>query len=98
MNKVNFTSFTETLNMYYVYLLENKNDKSWYIGFTSNLRRRLQEHQEGRGGRTTKIKKDWKLIYFEGYLEKTDATGREKFLKSGSGRKYIKKQLANYFE
>lgn len=82
--------------MYYVYILENQNDKSLYIGFTENLKRRLVEHQGGSGGRTTRLKKGWKLIYFEGYLSKKDAIGREKFLKGGSGRKYINKQLRNY--
>ncbi len=82
---------------YFVYLLENQNDKSWYIGMTSDLKQRIKEHQSGKGGRTTKLKKNWKLIYFEGYLIKQDASGREKFLKSGSGRKYLKKQLQNSF-
>jgi len=82
--------------LYYVYLLESQDDKSWYIGTTSDLKRRLKEHKEGKGGRTTKLKKNWKLIYFEGYLDKRDAIGREKFLKSGSGRKFLKKQLQNY--
>lgn len=84
--------------MYYVYLLQNQNDKSFYIGFTANLKRRLFEHRNGKGGRTTRLKKNWKLIYFEGYLDKQDAMGREKFLKSGSGRKYLYKQLANYLK
>ena len=84
--------------MHYVYLLENQNDKGWYIGMTTDLRRRLKEHQSGKGGRTTKLKKNWRLIYFEGYLNQKDATGREKFLKSGSGRKYLKKQLRNYLQ
>ena len=82
--------------MFYVYLLENLNDRSWYIGLTSNLKQRLKNHQSGRGGRTTRLKKDWKLVYFEGYLNKKDAAGREIFLKSGSGRIYLKKQLNHY--
>jgi len=82
--------------MYYIYILENLDDKSWYIGSTSNLDRRVEEHLNGSGGRTTRIKKNWKLIYCEGYLEKKDALGREKFLKSGAGRRFIKKQLNNY--
>jgi len=48
--------------MYWIYILENLNDKSWYIGYTSDLERRIKEHQEGKGARTTKIKKDWHLI------------------------------------
>ena len=83
--------------MFWIYLLENQNDKSWYIGYTSDLKRRLKEHQAGYGGQTTSQKKGgWRLIYCEGYLNKKDAEGRERFLKSGSGRKYLKKQLNNY--
>lgn len=83
--------------MYYVYLLENQGDKSWYIGFTANLKERIEQHQLGYGARTTQRKPGWKLIYSEIYINKEDATGREKFLKSGSGRKYLKKQLNHYF-
>ncbi len=82
--------------MYYVYLIESAIDKSWYIGSTSNLRERINQHNEGGGGRTTRLKLPWKFIYGEIYLNKADALGREKFLKSGSGRKYLKKQLKNY--
>lgn len=83
--------------MYYVYVLENQSDKSLYIGFTSNLKQRLLDHNNGRGSRTTKLKKSWRLIYFEAYINKSDALGREKFLKGGSGRKYLKKQLKHYW-
>ncbi|MBU1871126.1 GIY-YIG nuclease family protein [Patescibacteria group bacterium] len=84
--------------MYYVYVLENQNDKSLYIGFTTNIEKRVNEHNSGKGSRTTKLKEDWMLIYYESYLNKQDALGREKFLKSGSGRRYINKQLAHYLE
>ena len=82
--------------MYYVYVLENQNDKSWYIGYSSDLKKRVTQHQTGQGGETTKKKQSWRLIYYEAYLNKKDAEGRERFLKSGSGRKYLKKQLSNY--
>jgi putative endonuclease len=82
--------------MYYVYLLECQQDKSWYIGQTDDLRARVKRHNEGQGARTTSLKKNWKLIYYEAYTVKADALGREKFLKSGSGRTYLKKQLRNY--
>ena len=82
--------------MYYVYILESVDDKSWYIGFTSNLRQRIKDHLDGKGAKTTRLKKGWKLIYYESYLEKRDATGREIFLKSGSGRRFINKQLKYY--
>ena len=83
--------------MYYVYLLECQDDKFWYIGYSAYLRKRIEEHQRGHGCRTTSLKKNWKIIYYEAYIEKQDAVGREKFLKSGSGRKYLIKQLKNYF-
>jgi putative endonuclease len=82
--------------MFFVYLLQNKLDKSWYIGYTSNLKKRLERHIAGNGAQTTARKPFWKLIYFEAYTSKFDALGREKFLKSGSGRNYLKKQLKNY--
>ncbi|MEI6650545.1 MAG: GIY-YIG nuclease family protein [Candidatus Moraniibacteriota bacterium] len=82
---------------YYVYILESAGDNTLYIGYTENLKQRYLDHLSGKGCRTTAMKKDWKLIYFEGYPDKSDALGREKFLKSGSGRKYIYKQLANHF-
>ena len=84
--------------MYYVYILENGDDLKWYIGYTSNLRRRLDEHNNGRGGQTTKQSKEWKLIYYEAYVNKNDATGREIFLKSGSGHRFINKQLNHYLK
>lgn len=83
--------------MHYVYVLEDQVNKALYIGFTANLKRRILEHVGGRGGQTTKRKKTWKLIYAEAYLHKEDALGREKFLKGGSGRKYLTKQLKHYF-
>ena len=84
--------------MFYVYVIECQQDRSWYIGFTEDLRRRIWEHQNGTGCRTTSMKKDWKLIYYEAYQIKEDALGREKFLKGGAGRTYLKKQMKNYFQ
>ncbi|XKT74777.1 MAG: GIY-YIG nuclease family protein [Patescibacteria group bacterium UBA2163] len=84
------------MSFYYVYVLENENDKSWYIGYTPDLKRRVKEHQNGKGGRTTSLKSGWQLMYYESYRNKKDAVGREQFLKSGSGRRFLKKQLAHY--
>lgn len=82
---------------YIVYLLENEHTRSWYIGFTTDITRRVDEHNAGIGGRhTAKIAGKWRLIYSEMYLDKRDAIGREKFLKSGAGRRYLKHQLNHY--
>lgn len=80
--------------MYFVYVLENTETRGLYIGFTADLKKRLKGHKSG-DTKTTRGK-TYRLIYFEGYLNKSDAIGREKFLKGGSGRKYINKQLRNY--
>jgi len=82
---------------YYVYLLESLKDKSWYIGFTTNLKRRLTEHNLQKS-KATKPKSPYRLIYCEVYRNKRDAQGRERFLKSGSGRKFLKRQLKNYLQ
>jgi putative endonuclease len=84
--------------MYYVYVLENQVDKSLYIGYSADLRQRILDHNAGKGGKTTSAKRNWCIIYYESYLLQSDALGREKFLKVGSGRKYLYKQLANYFD
>jgi len=82
--------------MYYVYLLECTDDKSWYIGYSADLRQRIERHKKRDGARTTKRKQHWELIYYEAYKNEQDAKGRERFLKSGSGRRYLKKQLRHY--
>jgi putative endonuclease len=79
--------------MYCVYLLQNQ-DGGWYIGFTGDLKRRISEHHSGQSPTTSRGR--YRLVYYEGYLNKADAMGRERFLKSGSGRKYLQKQLTHF--
>lgn len=82
--------------MYFVYLLESINTQKWYIGYTpKDVYSRLEKHNNCEV-QSTKAYVPWKLIYYEAYLERSDATGREKFLKSGSGRRFLKKQVNNY--
>ena len=72
--------------MFYVYLLHSAKDNGFYIGFSTNLRARLRQHQDGESFATSH-RGPWKLIYYEAYTEREDAEGREKFLKSGAGRR-----------
>ena len=72
--------------MYYVYILKSLKDKNIYTGFSSNLKRRFNEHQLGLV-KSTKNRAPLKLIYFEAYLNKSDARKREKYLKSGGRAK-----------
>jgi putative endonuclease len=82
--------------MVFVYVLQSELDSGLYIGKTANLRRRFEEHQSGES-RSTKGRRPWKLIYYEAYLDESDAEGREVFLKSGGGRRFLDKQLRNHF-
>lgn len=84
-----------TTIMFYVYLLQSELNHLFYVGFSENPQERLVAHNSG-GNPSTKAGRPWKLIYLEGYLDKKDALGREKFLKSGSGKTYLKKQLLHY--
>ena len=81
--------------MFYVYLLLSLKDNKFYTGYTKSLKNRLNYHNKGLV-ESTKNRRPLKLIYYESYLNKEDALGRELFLKSGSGKRYIKKQLKNY--
>jgi putative endonuclease len=81
--------------MHYVYLLRSFCDGGFYVGYSSNLRRRLREHVEGNSFATS-FRGPWKLVYHEAHLEQADALGRERYLKSGAGRRFLKAQLRHY--
>ena len=81
--------------MFYVYVLRSESDSGFYIGFSTNLRARLRQHQASESF-ATKSRGPWKLVYYEAYLNQEDALGREKYLKSGSGRRFLRAQLRNY--
>lgn len=82
--------------MYSVYLLESIETKRWYIDYTpSNVLERLAKHNSYQV-LSTKPYAPWRLIYYEAYLDRRDATGKERFLKSGLGRNFLKKQLRHF--
>lgn len=81
--------------MYYVYLLQSQKNNNFYIGFTTDLRKRFKKHNSGES-KSTKPFKPYKLIFYEAFLHDKDEKAREKFLKSGWGRRSIKKMLKFY--
>ncbi len=81
--------------MFYVYVLQSDSDDGLYIGFSSDLRRRLAEHKKGKAF-STSYRGPWQLIYYEAYLQQEDALGRERYLKSGGGRRFLKAQLRHH--
>lgn len=75
--------------MFYTYVLLSEKDNDLYIGWTDDLKHRLHEHISGHVD-STKLRLPLKLIYYEACLKKEHAIIREKQLKTGYGRKYIK--------
>ena len=90
------SAYNAPLVMYYVYLLYSEKDKHLYIGSTPDLRKRILKHKTGRV-RSTKNRRPLNLIYYEADILRLDALRREKYLKSGGGRKELAKQLDSYF-
>ena len=83
--------------VFYVYLLHSEKDHGFYIGYSTDLKRRMAEHIQG-ASFATKSRGPWRLIYYEAYVEREDAEGRERFLKSGAGRRFLRSQLRNYLQ
>jgi putative endonuclease len=71
--------------MYYVYVLRSQLDGKLYIGYTINLRNRLQEHQRGEVT-STKARRPLDLVFYEGYKSMGDAKRRERYLKTSKGK------------
>ena len=74
------------IKKWFVYVIECDNG-SFYVGVSSNIERRFQEHKEGRGGRYTLLHKPVKIIYSESFDSKKEALKRERQLKGWSHKK-----------
>jgi len=81
--------------MYYVYFLILKNGNI-YTGSTNDLKRRISEHKLGKVNSTKS--RDPRMIAYEGYLLKSDAQRREKFLKTTEGKRLLKLQIKDCLE
>ena len=71
-------------------------DSKLYIGYTDDLKRRMSDHSNGLVT-ATKNRRPFILVYYEACLSVNDAVAREKSLKTGFGRRYLKNRLNNYF-
>lgn len=80
---------------YYVYVLRSLKDGKWYIGYTSDLRKRFVEHSKNIRG-WTKGKGPFEIIYYEASLNDEDARSRELYLKTGMGRRYLNNRLKRF--
>ena len=83
--------------MYYVYILYSLKDQDFYTGYSSNLKQRLSEHQNGLVD-STRHRRPLKLVYYEAYISESNARSREEFYKSGRGRETIRKILKETLE
>lgn len=79
--------------MFYVYALKSKKHGKIYIGFSKNLKRRVKEHNLGKT-KSTKYYGPWVLFYTEECSTRAIARKREKDLKAGSGREYLRSLLS----
>jgi len=75
--------------MYYVYVLQDEKGRS-YKGMTNNLDRRIKEHISGKT-KTTRSMNGLRLVYCEEYDSFEEARGRELYLKTSAGRRFLKK-------
>ena len=78
--------------MYYVYVIKSIKYFNRYIGSTDEINKRVGEHNRGKC-RYTSGRRPWVLIYKEVFLTRSEAMEREKFLKSGQGRRYLDRIL-----
>jgi putative endonuclease len=72
-----------------VYILKSLKDEGIYIGSSRNLINRIKQHHYGKV-KSTKGRRPLKLIYQEHYSDYSNAIKREKYLKSGAGRDWLK--------
>lgn len=79
--------------MFYVYVLKSLNSNWLYIGYTANLKQRIQTHNNGKCVTTSRFK-PMKLVYYEAYYSSNDAEEREKQLKQhGASLGHLKKRI-----
>ena len=83
--------------MHYTYQLLSKRDHRFYTGCTNDLKKRILAHSAGRV-RSTNARAPFKLIYYETCLNRDDALRRERFLKTGKGKRFLKNRLAAFLE
>ena len=78
--------------MFFTYVLLSKKDNKLYVGWTNNIENRISRHNKGLV-KATEARKPFELIYYEACKDKNNAITREKQLKTGFGRAYLKRRL-----
>jgi len=91
------TSLYYGAKWHYVYVILSKKDGGFYIGYTRDLRQRLQKHNAKRNF-STKTRLLLLLIYVEACLNEEDAKRREKYLKTTQGRRFLKLRIRKFIQ
>jgi putative endonuclease len=78
--------------MYYVYILKSVHSNQIYTGYTTDLQKRIKEHNSGKSVHTNKFR-PWKLKTYLGFEEETKARKFEEYLKTGSGIAFSRRHL-----
>src|SRR5207248_9901402 len=81
--------------MNYVYVLQSLRDSRWYTGMAADLRKRIHDHEAGRV-HSTRFRRQLRLVYYEACLSTSDAARRERYLKTGRGKKYLGQRLCDW--
>jgi putative endonuclease len=82
--------------MFIVYILYSASGNKTYTGFTTDVERRLYEHNITESSGFTLRYRPWTLIHTEIYNVKQEAMAREKFLKTGRGRDIVKEIVKSF--
>lgn len=80
--------------MFYTYIIKSTKDGKIYVGHTNDLRKRVAQHNSGKV-ESTRTRAPFKLLYYEACNILIDAIMREKQLKTGFGRAYLKRRLSD---
>lgn len=78
--------------MFYTYVLKSIVDGKLYVGFSNDLKRRFLDHNEGKV-LSTETRRPFEIVYYEACLSKEKAIKREKYFKTGFGRKFLKDRI-----
>lgn len=81
--------------MHCVDVLRSKRDKKLYTGFAGNLRKRFKQYSQNLSN-YTKGRGPFELVYYQACVNEYDAIAREKYLKSGMGKRYLKNRLRRF--
>ncbi|MEI7751824.1 MAG: GIY-YIG nuclease family protein [Candidatus Omnitrophota bacterium] len=81
--------------MFYTYVLQRQRDGKFYTGFSKDLRKRFKEHLRGKV-ESTRGRGPFTLVYYEACVDINDAVSRERYLKTGMGKRFLRNRLKRF--